>query len=69
LEQHRITQRRNVVDQTQKDLFAIVFDMKESQLRSALFQLIKGDDLKTAIDKARAKKTIRDQEKIGEIFG
>jgi len=57
------------MDQDKKDLYAIVFDMKESQLRSALFQMIKGDDLKTAIDKARAKRTIRDQEKIGDIFG
>jgi hypothetical protein len=57
------------MDQDKKDLYAIVFDMKESQLRSALFRMIKGDDLKTAIDKARAKRTIRDQEKIGDLFG
>lgn len=39
----------------QKDLFAIVFNMEEEQLRVALFQIIKGDDIKTALDKARVK--------------
>lgn len=39
----------------QKDLISIVFDMKEGQLRAALYQVVLGDDLKTALDKARAK--------------
>jgi hypothetical protein len=57
------------MDQDKKDLYAIVFDMKESQLRSALFQMIKGDDLQTALDKARAKPTHREERKQKDLFG
>ena len=39
----------------QKDQYAIVFNMEEEQLRLTLFQIIKGDSIQTALDKARVK--------------
>ena len=50
-----------------KDLIAIVFDMQRGQLQAALYQIILGDDIKTALDKARAKK-IRENKYLQEGF-
>ena len=52
---HIIAERRNTMTTEQKDMIAIVFDMTTGQLRAALYQIAMGDDLKTALDKARAK--------------
>lgn len=51
----------------QKDLIAIVFDMNRGQLQAALYQIILGDDVKTALDKAMAKK-VREGKYIQEGF-
>ena len=51
----------------QKDLIAIVFDMSRGQLQAALYQIIMGDDLSTALDKARAKK-VREEKYLQEGF-
>ena len=40
--------------QEQRDMIAIIFDMKEKQLKAALFQIAMGEDLATALDKARS---------------
>ena len=50
----------------QRDLIAIVFDMKEGQLRAALYQIVLGDDLNTALDKASVSpKYIKKQQQEG----
>ena len=50
-----------------KDLIAIVFDMQRGQLQAALYQIIRGDDVKTALDKAMAKKA-RENKYLEEGF-
>lgn len=50
------------------DLIAIVFDMKEGQLRAALYQIAMGDDLKTALDKARGSPQYIKKHKQEEFF-
>lgn len=49
--------------QDQRDLIAIVLDMKKGQLKAALYQIIVGDDIKTALDKARGKPDRKEKSK------
>jgi hypothetical protein len=61
--------RRTSMNQDQRALIAVVFDMVPGQLRAVLYQIILGDDVKTAINKARAWKLSRPKSTEKELFG
>lgn len=52
----------------QRDLVAIVFDMKLGQLQAAMYQIILGDPVEIALDKARAKPSHYKKQEQQEIF-
>ena len=53
----------------QKDLIAIVFDMHPNELRAALYCIVIGDDIHTALDKARAKQPKPKKQEEKGMFG
>lgn len=52
----------------QRDQIAIVFDMTPSQLKAALWQIILGDDVRTALDKARCQPSHYKKREQKEFF-
>jgi len=52
----------------QKDMIAIIFDMREKQLKAALYQIAMGDDLMTALDKARCQPSRYKKTEQKELF-
>ncbi len=56
------------MNEKQQDLIAIVFDMKDGQLKAALYQIIMGDDIKTALDKARCQPSHYKKREQKEMF-
>ena len=57
------------MEQDQKDLIAVVFDMNKMQLRAALYQIIQGDDVRTALERPRVRSNPKEETRQGALFG
>lgn len=55
------------MDKDQRALIAIVFDMNKMQLRAALYQIIQGDDVRTALERPRVRSNPKEKTSQGEL--
>jgi hypothetical protein len=51
------------------ELVAVVFDMSQTELRAALYRIIHGDDLKTALERAKRVSKLKGKTEQAELFG